>query len=198
MAALAPVAWATQGNDEPPSLRLGAGKVGNQLWEVSLSRTGGREGQGPKGRLRPCLETAFVNPQKGSPALASVFTLCVASPILRANSQPLIFDRAESTPRRAVEAKMTVVAIALAPGVSRVELTNFDGTARTLPVRRLSRGQARRLRLARVGYVLFEVPGPYCVDRIVGYGADGGELYDSGRPERCPPQEFPDRGRQLS
>jgi hypothetical protein len=176
------------------SVLLGADKSGNRSWSASISRITGRDGEGMKGRRRPCLSVSGIWPAKGD-FQGSTSTLCVASPSLSADSEPLIIEGGEPTPQRGIESKFTVVAIALAPRVAQVQLTNFDGTKTTLDARALTDRQAKRARLARLRYVNFAVAGPYCVDHIANYDADGQLLWDNGTPGRCPPQEFPQPAR---
>jgi hypothetical protein len=187
-------AAAAQGHRRGPFSVLDSGKIGNEHWIVGISRSGGQAGKGPKGLLRPCLTTAVYEPYRAArKPNGTEFSLCVVSPILRATGEPLILERGDITPRRDVERKMTAVAIAFAPGVATATLTNYDGDKRTLRVRHLGRYRARYLHLARLGYVVFAVRGPYCVDSLVAYAADGRVLFDWGKPDRCPPQEFPDQ-----
>ena len=182
-----------QGEAGGPTITLASGDVAGQHWQVSLSRTGGVEGEDPRGRLLPCLSIGVHGPPEEVPLPQPVSTgggICMLSPILKPSGAPLMAEQRESTVRRSIESRMTAVGIIFAPGVTKVALTNFNGARRTLRVRRLSPGQAQETGLARLGYLAFAVQGPYCADRIVSYGRRGAKLYDS-RAGRCPEEEFP-------
>lgn len=176
------------------AVRIGGDEIDGGVWRVSISRIGGRFGDGPKGRLRPCLSVFGARPLAGDSEtefIGSGSTLCAASPSLTAEDEPLIVEGGEITPQHAIESKLTVVAIAMAPRVARVTLTNFDGTETTYDTQALTGRQAKKARLARLRHVEFAIAGPYCVDHIVSYDAQGRPLWESGKLGRCPPQEFP-------
>jgi hypothetical protein len=171
---------------------------GTSGWSVAIERTGGKDGEGEKGRLRPCLSASSAYPGTGAitesdPSFyeGNTWTLCVGYPSLASDQEPLIVEGGEPTRRRGIESGFTVVGIAFAPTVASVVLTNYDGTRMRLATEQLTAAQAKQARLRRLRWIAFALEGPYCVDRLRTFGASGEQLWNSGKRGRCPAQEFP-------
>jgi hypothetical protein len=167
---------------------LGRGSIGGTLeWSATMRRArAGRSGTGRRD-LRPCISVSGW-PSGEPPAESNTLGLCVLSPPLRADLEPLIVEAREPG-KQAIESAWTAVAIGLAPSVHRIVVTDFDGAKRGIAVSHLTREQADSVRLARLGYVAFGVNGPFCVDRIVSFDKRGRRIGHTGGG-RCPLQEF--------
>jgi hypothetical protein len=97
---------------------------------------------------------------------------------LAANAPPLIVSGAVTA--AGSRPKLTAVGMIFPAAIRRVRIVHSDGTTATIPLDRLSSDQARGSSLGQFRYAAFSVRGPWCAERLIGQGASGRTLWDSG------------------
>lgn len=171
----------TASGSKNPSVKLGSGEVGGDLWSASVRRQQGAA-QGTAGAEdRPCIEVSSARANGGSSTVA-----CTFSRRLTPTGGPLWVTTSEPEEAGA-EPAMTAVAMVIAPVTAYLEATHVDGTVEKIGLKRLTAGQARRAGLKRLRYTAFAAPGTWCVARLESFDRAGRRLWRSGnvREKSC-------------
>jgi hypothetical protein len=97
---------------------------------------------------------------------------------MAASDQPLIVSGAMTG--AGSRPKLTAVGMIFPATIRRVRIVLSDGTLATIPLHTLSSDQARGSRLGQFRYAAFSVRGPWCAESLIGQGASGRTLWESG------------------
>jgi hypothetical protein len=149
------------------------GNAGPYSWTV-------RSGVGAGGGL--CLEVAIARRRGPFAYDRSRFRGCAKR--LTAKGPPLIVGGSQLSGDKA---GMTVLALAVGPGVDRVRLVFSDGARRAISAMPLSTvgGNARRRALR---YAVFATAARRCLSKVVGEDGDGRRLWADGGGDACLPE----------
>lgn len=161
-----------------PSVTLGSGEIGADSWSASLRREQGSEGEGPRGRERPCIEVRSQGYGGGEAATACVFAQRLTP------RRGGLWVTASKLNEARTEAAMTAVAMVFAPPAAYVEVTRPGGTMEAIKLKRVTGGQARRSGLKRLRYTAFAVAGHWCVARLESFDRTGQRLWRSPSTRR--------------
>jgi hypothetical protein len=154
------------------------GDAGPYSWTV-------RSGLGARGG--PCLEVAIARRRGRFAYDRSRFRGCATG--LTEKGPPLIVGGSQLGGDKA---GMTVLALAVAPGVDRVRLVFSDGSRKTISAQPLSAvGRDAGRRAPR--YAVFATPTRRCLSRVVSEGGDGRTLGADGGGDACLPELGPAR-----
>jgi hypothetical protein len=171
-------------SSKTPSVTLGSGEIEGDSWSASLRREQGVEGEGPRGKERPCIGAVSQGIGGGEGATACVFAQRLTP------GWGGLWVTASKLNEARTEAVMTAVAMVFAPRAAYVEATHPGGTVETIKLKRLTGGQARRSGLKRLRYASFATAGLWCVARIESFDRTGQRLWRSAdvRRKTCSPE----------
>jgi hypothetical protein len=173
--ALAAAPAAGEAPDESPWVGLAAGRMGDVLWSVKVSRPTPSGRQGPR---HPCLQVGTKWELNRYDYQRSRYQGCIdASTHLTATEAPLVVSGGQASSNTSV--KLTAVGMIFAPAARRVQVTLDDGNQATIPLQRLSPSQEREVRLGHARYAAFAVRGTWSVARMVSQSRSGRTLWDS-------------------
>jgi hypothetical protein len=169
LALAAAVPAAAQPEDESPWVGLAAGRMGDVLWSVKVSK--------PMAS-RPCLQVGTKWMLNRFDYQRSRYQGCIdASTHLTATAAPLVVSGGQASSTTSV--KLTAVGMIFAAPARRVEITLDDGTQMTVPLQSLSPSQQRRAGVGRIRYAAFAVRGSWSLERLVSQSGSGRTLWDS-------------------
>jgi hypothetical protein len=166
-----------------PWVKLDGGQVGPYSWSVGANRAA--QGRASDARSQnPCLQVGALLRTGPLSYLRQRYRACApTSGRPRATQPPVIANATQ--PSNGGPARMSAVGMLVPASVQRLEVTLADGVGRAVPLRDLSRRQARATSLPGYRYAAFVVRGDWCAERMLTEAAGGRTLWDSG------PREFP-------
>lgn len=157
-------------------VELASGRAGQYVWSVGVHRP---RGATAGTAARPCLSVTALWRLSRFSYRRTRYRDCAQGPgRLTAADGPVIASAGQ--PSDSALPKITAVGMVFAPAVRRVRITLAGGRQKTIRLQTLSRVQARESGLGRLRYAAIVVRGTWCAERLVGQGASGKALWDSG------------------